>query len=66
MARMGDDYNMQGVLLKPERRLHGIGEKGDTTLIVCPDCGRELRPVNNAVGVWCPCGKIIDLKEVRE
>ena len=51
MARMGGDYKMV---------------ESDTTLIVCPDCGRELRPVNNTVGVWCPCGKIIDLKEVSK
>ena len=40
--------------------------KSDTNLIICPVCGRELKPVNNAVGIWCPCGNIIDLKEVAE
>ena len=51
MVQMGGDCKMN---------------KSDTNLIICPDCGRKLRPVKNANAIWCPCGKIIDLKEMSE
>lgn len=40
--------------------------KSDTNLIICPACGRKLRPVKNVPGIWCLCGNIIDLGELSE